>query len=103
MNVRTAGRIVVSKTVNERNLGMTADYGRNVNGFRAPLFQHRNDFEVLQYGLDFRRVLRLQRADDDVLTSFVAAALIQHLEGLAYSGGIAEKNLEPAAAFPSFL
>jgi hypothetical protein len=44
--------------------------------------------------LHFRGILRLQRADDDVLASLMAAAaFVQHLEGFAYAGSIAEENL----------
>src|SRR2546427_13168588 len=100
MRVRTAGRIVISQPVNDRNLGVPADNGGNVNCFRASHFQHRNDLELLQYGSNFRRVFPLQRADYDVLASLAAAAgFVEHLERFAYSGGIAEKNFQAAAPF----
>src|SRR2546427_5410523 len=104
MRVRTAGRIVISQPVNDCNLGAPADNGGNVNCFRVPRFQHRNDLELLQYGSNFRRVFRLQRAYYDILASLAAAAaLVEHLERFAYAGGIAEENLEAAPPFTKLL
>src|ERR1700719_1890921 len=94
MTVWTAGRIVISETVNERNLRMPLDYGRNINYLVGAHPQHRNDLELLQYGLHFRGILRLQRANDDVLASLMAsAAFVQHLEGFADARSIAQENL----------
>src|SRR5580704_3820704 len=72
MTVWTAGRIVISETVNERNLRVPFDYGRHINYLVGAHFQHRNDLELSQYGLHFRGILRLQRADEDVLASLMA-------------------------------
>src|ERR1700739_4828389 len=94
MTVWTAGRIVISETINERHLRVPLDYSGNINYFIGADFQHRNVLELLQYGLHFRGIFRLQRADDDVLASLMpAAAFVQHLEGFAYAGSIAEENL----------
>src|SRR5207245_6303952 len=104
MRIRTAWRIAISQPFNDLNLGVPADDGGNFNCFRASHFQHRNDLEFLQYGSNFRRVFRLQRAYYDVLASLAAAAgLVEHLERFAHSGGIAEKNFQAAAPFPNFL
>src|ERR1700739_723168 len=94
MTVWTAGRIVISETINARHLRGPLDYSGNINYFIGADFQHRNVLELLQYGLHFRGIFRLQRADDDVLASLMpAAAFVQHLEGFAYAGSIAEENL----------
>src|SRR3984893_10545061 len=78
MTVWTAGGIVIGKTIDERDLGGPMVYRWNINYFVASHFQHRNNLELLQYGLHFRRVLRLQRADDHVLAPLPpAAALVQ--------------------------
>jgi hypothetical protein len=104
MTVWTAGRIVISETVNESNLRVPLDYGGNIYYFLAAHLQHRNNLELLQYGLHFRGILRLQRANDDVLPSLMAAAaFVQHLEGFAYARSIAEENLKTATPLPNLL
>jgi hypothetical protein len=80
------------------------DYGGNIYYFLAAHLQHRNDLELLQYGLHLRGIGRLQRANDDVLTSLMAAAaFVQHLEGFAYARSIAEENLKTATPLPNLL
>jgi hypothetical protein len=104
MTVWTAGRIVICETINESNLRVPRDYGGNIYYFLAAHLQHRNNFELLQYGLHFRGILRLQGANDDVLPSFMAAAaFVQHLEGFAYARSIAQENLETATPLPNLL
>src|SRR5260370_10638290 len=104
MSMGAAWRIVIGQTIDERDLRTAANYGGNIDYFRAADFQHRNDLELLQYILNFGRVLRLQRANDDVLTSLAAAtAFVQHLKGFADSGGVAEENFQTAAPFAKLL
>ena len=79
--IGTAGRILVRKPVDQCDLGMSPNYRGHVDRFSVARFQHRNDFEFLQYGLNFRRVFRLQGANHDVLAALAApAAFVQHLE-----------------------
>ncbi len=104
MGIGTAWRVLISKTVNQRNLGVPTNYRRHIDRFRASRFQKGNDFKLLQYGPDFRRIFGLQRAYYNVLTSFATpATLVQHLERFAYSASIAEENLQPAAPLATLL
>jgi len=75
----------------------------DVYGLPIGSLQSGNNLKLLQCGINFRRVARLQRADHNVFPSFATStAFVEHLERLANSRGVAEKNFQPPSAFPPF-
>jgi hypothetical protein len=77
------------------------NYRRNVDRFCVACLQERDDLELLQYFFNFRRILRLQRTNHNVLASLATpAAFVEHLEGFANSSSVAEEDLESSTAIP---
>ena len=78
-------------------------YRRNVYGLPIGSLQGGDNLKLLQYRLNFRRVLRLQCANHYVLPSLAAStAFVEHLEGFANPRGVAEENFQSPAARPPF-
>ena len=108
LRIAAAGRIVVGQAVDQADLRVAAEDGREVDdlvGAAGVLLGDRgNHFEARQDLLDVGGDLALQGADDDVLAALLAAAaLVEHAEGFADARGVAQKHFEAAAPFPPLI
>ena len=102
MGIWTAGRVVISKPVNQCNLRVPANDGRHIDGFGLARLQDGNNFKLLQDRLNLRRIPWLRCTNYNIFTSLAAsAALVEHLVGLADPTGIAEEHFELSASLPT--
>src|ERR1700680_256164 len=102
MGIWTARRVLIRKTVNQPNLRVATNYGRDINGFRLASLQRGNNVKSLQYRLSFGGVLWLRCANHNIFTSLMpSAALVEHLEGLTNSSGVAKEHFELSTALPT--
>ncbi len=99
MGIWTARRVFIGKTVNQRNLRVATNYARDINGFRLASLQRGNNFESLQYRLNFGGVPWLRCTNHNIFTSLTpSTALVEHLEGFTNSSGIAKEHFELSMA-----
>src|SRR5690349_3199764 len=89
--------VVVSKPIDQTNLGMTAQNGGNIYDGHALYVDGRNNFERAQDWLDFWRNVRLKCSHDHVLAALLASPrFIEHAERLADARGVAQKYFQPS-------
>ena len=85
-----APRVVVSQPIDQTNLGMTAQNGRNIYDRHALKVDGGDNFERVQDWLDFWRDLRLKCPHYYVLATLLAPPrFVKHAERLADARGIA--------------
>jgi hypothetical protein len=93
-------RVVVRQTIDKADFRATRDDRGHIDDGHASNVSRGDTLERSNQLDDFRRRIGLCRGHHDVLASFAPApALVEELERLSDSRGIAEKDLQLSAVF----
>lgn len=103
LGVGNTGDVGVREFVDGANFGMTGEDSTGIHLFEGAVaiddVAAWDEFEAFGFGDGIFAAMRFEVADNDVVTLLAeAVALFEHLIGFADAGGVAEKDLEFAAA-----
>ena len=95
MTVATSRWILSGERINDADLRRAAKNRVEIDGLALGSLEWRNLLQFAQDRLHFLGLLSLNGTHDNVLSTLVPTpGFIKHAIGFAYSGGVAQKNLE---------